>query len=89
MPQGLQVWDGQGAIVSDTSTIAGRVIAVLSISQPGSYASSEFSTGTPTWLFQPTNYVSLYAPNITYGNNTLTWSTGNGSFEGLLLIGVR
>lgn len=85
MPQGLQIWDASGNLVVDLTDHFGRLIGYQNVSSSGSFSSSEFSKGTPFYLYLPSNYNQNY-PSIFFSGNTLNW-TGS-SFSGVIYYGV-
>lgn len=91
MPQGLQVFNADGSIRLDTSTLLGRVIGTVGIGagqRSGTITSDEFVKGTPflVGLFQMGNFDELRGPafsQVTYTSNgrVLSWSRVSNSRE--------
>lgn len=91
MGVGLQIFDGGGNVVLDTSTRAGRVlgIALINAGSSGSLTNSGFSEGTPFWQAMGDYGSRVVGPAVSVNGNTLSWSwpaSSSGQFR--LLYGV-
>lgn len=85
MPQGLQVWDENGVLKSDTNTTFGRFLGTIIIPYPtgnasGSVTHPGFAYGTPIWIMAGTTSSYVVSPIIQVEGTTLTWSY---NFDGI------
>lgn len=103
MPAGLQVWDGSGNIMLDTSTIIGRTLGIIDASaSSGSANVPGLDQGTPFAIpllgqnAYPTTpqYDALTIPRCTFSGTTVSWvrqaiPTGYSTPSCKLVLGVR
>lgn len=101
MPQGLQVYNADGTIKLDTSTLLGRIFGSVSIPSgqvTGTIANPQFTQGTPFLVsFFP---IGVFTANITdpvptfgqitysYSNGAITWVRGTNQYESALPAGT-
>lgn len=95
MATGLQVFDGQGNVILDTTTRMGVLLGQVNTGKSnGSVTNSAFSRGTPFYVATSTENgaTSVIGPNITISGNTLSWQFNNPGFSGnhgfLIIYGV-
>lgn len=102
MPQGLQVWNADGSIKLDTSTLLGRIFGSINVPaglSGGVISREEFSQGQPFLVsifgfgdFSAAGFVSVgpafSQPNFTVSGNTVTWSRSTNTRETNLPSGV-
>ena len=88
MPQGIQVWDATGTLIFDTTTITARLIGYQTITNSsGNITNSQFSTGTPFYLFMPGSYTTTTSPQVVFSGTNMSWPAG--TFSGIIYYGVR
>lgn len=92
MPQGMQIWDGAGNLIMDTSSWAGQVLGHFTLAAPhtaGSLVDANLSGNRP-WVIvlpnkgnegsQPAGNPTSDAITIT-GGNTLNWNASGRSVQ--------
>ena len=93
MSQGLQVWDGGGAIVLDTNTRAGVALGVISTgTSAGSFIDADLSLGEPFFFTLPgapgwNGNVAV----ITISGTTIYWSfpSAGSNQSSLIIYGIK
>lgn len=102
MTMGLQVWDEQGRLMIDVSTVMGRLIGVIDANTAsGSAYVPGLDQGTPfaiPMLAQGSNAAAQFGtntfPNCTFNGNTVSWTRmvypfGTPLLACKLVLGVR
>lgn len=79
MAAGLQIWDANGVLVSDTTSRWGRFLGSFTIPKPtgnasGSITDAGLSTGEPFFYAYGTQGDWTLMPNIYPNGNTIQWS---------------
>lgn len=93
MAAGLQIWDANGVLVSDTTMRWGRFLGVVNIPKPtgnasGSVVDAGLSTGEPFWFCFGATGDWVIQPAISVSGNTLSWSFGFDQVGGISVAPV-
>nr|WHT11554.1 module 1 specificity determinant [Pseudomonas aeruginosa]WHT11951.1 module 1 specificity determinant [Pseudomonas aeruginosa] len=84
MTTGLQIWDANGNLTTDTATRVGTILgSVESGTSPGSISVPDLSLGNPFCyvLTGASVYGDVIPPSVTFSGNTLSWGFyGGGSY---------
>ncbi len=79
MPHGLQIWDGNGAIILDTNYMVGRVLGKINVTADGSLFDARLSKGRPFYFTQVTYQPTwdFDAPGrilVGFSGNVISWT---------------
>jgi hypothetical protein len=78
MPSGLQVWDANGVLIVDTSTLLPRAVNIGAVSDNGSVTIPMLTSSTVVAV-PVVDTTSGFPPDVTINNQgTVTWTRKNG-----------
>lgn len=98
--QGLQIWNGNGVLLLDTSDRLGRIVGMAPVQGFSAAVSADLSQGTPFYSFQPDflyKHVSQITPPPMFTINAggISWvydmdggTTNRYPVTGLVFFGV-
>jgi len=91
VPQGLQVWDKNGATIVDTSTKTTTIIDVIDITTANkttTYTNEAFSSGNFFYIIAPYSGLAWFFIDVSIAGNTVTIENGDSSASSKVILGV-